>query len=134
MEKQTEEKVAYLCRTLEDAQDLIYQCIQKDYNVWRTSNWDVYKDKTCFSIENGKVSYSSIDYYTREEYRIIEFQKGDVLGPDRWILMKGEGHCKCEKCNNVSWTSMCYRLNDRTNKYHAKVICSICRRKIMAEE
>ncbi len=71
----------YNCKTLEDAQDFIYQCIDKDIQVWRTACWEVYKEDFCFNIDwsNKRLSYASKNFYIGNDFEIIEFHKGDKI-------------------------------------------------------
>lgn len=125
---------AFNCKTLEDAQDFIYECIKRDIQVWRCANWDVYKENTCYHIENNKVMYSSVNYYTREEYEIITYEKGDSIFGEKFEHLKGEGQCRCAICGTIGWTSFCYRLFDKSSKYHKNVICGNCKRRIESDE
>lgn len=125
---------AFNCKTLEDAQDFIYECIKRDIQVWRCACWDVYKENTCYHIENNKVMYSSVNYYTREEYEIITYEKGDSIFGEKFEHLKGEGQCCCAICGTIGWTSFCYRLFDKSSKYHKNVICGNCKRRIESDE
>lgn len=71
------DKKVYLCKTLEDAQDFLYQCIEKDILVWRSACWDIYKENTCYNIEDKRAYYSDRHYYEELRFDIIEYHKGD---------------------------------------------------------
>ena len=38
-------------------------------------NWEDYKEDFCFSIYEGLLMYSSVDYYLDEGYSVIEFEE-----------------------------------------------------------
>lgn len=129
-----DKKLAFNCRTLEDAQDFIYQCVKRDIQVWRCANWDIYKEGTCFEIKDNRLMYCNKIYYTTYDYEIITFEKGDNIYGGKFEHLKGEGQCQCDICKSINWTSWCYRVFDKTSEHNHKVICSECKRRIENHE
>lgn len=127
-------KLAFNCKTLEDAQDFIYQCVKHDINVWRSATWDVYKENTCFVIDdNNRLMYCDGTGYTiskMKKYEVVAYEKGDSIFGVKYEKLKGEGQCTCNICNSTNWTSMCYRVFDKNSEYNHKVICSQCKIKM----
>lgn len=124
-------KLAFNCKTLEDAQDFIYQCIARDIQVWRCATWDVYKENTCFVVEGNRLMYcSKTGYCISQGYEIVSYEKGDNIYGCKFENLKGEGQCTCNICKSVNWTNWCYRVFDRNSEHNHKVICSQCKIKM----
>lgn len=81
-DKFKKEKIAVHCDTAEKANDFLKQCYNKsmgwsyrgsllDYNCW-----DGYKENTCYSYG---ICYGSLEYYKRNNYKIIEWEEDDKL-------------------------------------------------------
>lgn len=123
-------KLVFNVRTLEDAQDFIYQCVKRDIQVWRCANWDIYKENTCFTIEDNRLMYCNKDYYANKDCVIEVYEKGDNIYGGKFEHLKGEGQCQCDICKSTNWTSWCYRVFDKNSEHNHKVICSQCKQKM----
>lgn len=123
-------KLAFNCKTLEDAQDFIYQCVKRDIQVWRCANWEHYKENTCFEIKDNRLMYCNKNYYVTYDYEIVAYEKGDNIYGGKFEELKGNGQCSCDICNSVEWTNWCYRVFDKNSEHNHKVICSQCKIKM----
>ena len=73
-------KVAIHCKTEELAEDFVnrldelsYKWANKD-GLRNNSDWNEYRDETCYTLATNGVLYSDLGYYQRNDYEIIEFQ------------------------------------------------------------
>lgn len=129
-----DKKLAFNCRTLEDAQDFIYQCVERDIQVWRSACWEVYREDTCFAIKDNGLMYCNKDYYLINDYEIITYEKGDDIYGGKFERLKGEGLCTCRICNSFELRNWCYRVFDKNSEHNHKVICSQCKIKMESEK
>lgn len=121
-----ERKLAFNCKTLEDAQDFIYQCVKRDIQVWRCANWDVNKENTCFEIKDNRLMYGCIEFFVRDAFEIVTYEKGDSIFGVKYEKLKGNGQCTCAKCKSINWTEWCYKVYDKSNEFYGKILCSKC--------
>lgn len=80
MELNIDSKVAYWCKTEELAKEFLKECDEQDitwYDDTKATNqtmWSIYYDRTCYDIENYRLTYGRKQGYIDYRYTIIEYK------------------------------------------------------------